>query len=107
MAFFKYSAVRLGITAVVLALCLWLGLGWIFSAIVAVVAAFCISFLFLTKMRNEAAASVQHRFSGKADPIRTKTERSDAAAEDPFQDANPEYRPQPPVRGRDRGTTAE
>lgn len=107
MAFFKYSAVRLGITAVVLALCLWLGLGWIFSAIVAVVVAFCVSFLFLTKMRNEAAASVQYRFSGKADPIRTKTERSDAEAEDPFQEANPGYRPQTPVRGRDRNSAAE
>ncbi|GAB3255538.1 DUF4229 domain-containing protein [Arthrobacter pigmenti] len=107
MAFFKYSAVRLGITAAVLVLCLWLGLGWIFSAVAAVVVAFCVSYLFLTKMRNEAAASVQYRFSGKADPIRTKTERSDAEAEDPFQEANPDYRPQAPVRGRDRNTPAE
>lgn len=107
MAFIKYSAVRLGITAVVLALCLWLGLGWIFSAIVAVVAAFCISFLFLTKMRNEAAASVQYRFSGKAAPIRTKTEQSDAEAEDPFQEANPGYRPEMPERGRDHKSATE
>lgn len=107
MAFFKYSAVRLGITAVVLALCLWLGLGWIFSAIVAVVVAFCVSYLFLRKMRDEAAASVQHRVSGKAEPMRTKTEQSDAEAEDPFQDANPDHAPQAPARGRDGNRSAD
>ncbi len=98
MAFFKYSAVRLGITALVLALGLWLGLGWIFSAIVAVIVAFCVSFLFLTKMRDEASASVQYRLSGKAAPIRTATERKDAEAEDSFSEANPDYRPEVPSR---------
>ncbi|HET8795600.1 MAG TPA: DUF4229 domain-containing protein [Arthrobacter sp.] len=101
MAFFKYTAVRLGITAAVLVLCLWLGLGWIFSAIVAVIIAFCISFLFLTKMRDEAAASIQYRFSGSAPPLRTATERKDADAEDSFSEANPDYRPKAPPRGRD------
>lgn len=105
MAFFKYTGVRLGITAVVLALCLWLGLGWIYSAIVAVVVAFCISFLFLTKMRDRATASIQYRFSGSAPPIRTATERKDAEAEDPFSEAHPNYRPEFPTRHRDSPPT--
>lgn len=84
MAFFKYTAVRFGITAVVLIVCLLLQLGWIVSAVVAVVVAFCISFLFLGKMRNAATESIQYRFSGKAAPLRTATERDDAAAEDAY-----------------------
>lgn len=84
MAFFKYTAVRFGITAAVLIVCLLLQLGWIVSAVVAVVIAFCISYLFLGNMRAAANKSIEHRLSGKAAPLRTSAERDDAAAEDAY-----------------------
>lgn len=82
VAFWKFTALRLGIVVLVFILGLLLQLGIVYSAIVAVVIAWCVTYLFFRKMRDAASASLQHRFSGKAAPLRTSTEISDAMAED-------------------------
>jgi len=82
VAFWKFSALRLGFVALIFVLGLFLQLCIIYSAIVSVIMAWCITYLFFRKMRDEAALSLQNRLSGKAKPIRTSTEISDAMAED-------------------------
>lgn len=89
MAFLKYTLVRFGIMAAVFVVALLLGLGAIASAIVAVIVSFCVSYLFLTKMRVAASKSVETRISGNAKPMRTASEIDDAQAEDALIDANP------------------
>ena len=51
---------------------------------------FAISFLFFQKQRDAATATLHHRFSGKAKPMRSAGEVADAEAEDRLVDANPD-----------------
>ncbi|MCW2132280.1 Protein of unknown function (DUF4229) [Arthrobacter sp. VKM Ac-2550] len=92
VAFWKFTALRLGIVAVIFVICMWLGVGLIFSALVAAVAGWCITYLFFREMRDAASESLRHRFSGNAKPLRTSTEISDAMAEDEAVDRYGELR---------------
>ncbi len=82
MAFLKFTVLRLGFVLVFFLICLWLQLGLVYSAIVAAVLAWCVTYLFFRSLRDDAAASLQRRFREGAPPRRTQSEREDAAAED-------------------------
>lgn len=90
MAFLKYSLIRLALFAPLFALFVYLQLGWLLAALCAGMMAFAISFLFFQKQRDAAAASIHHRFSGKAKPLRSAGETDDAAAEDRLVDEHPD-----------------
>lgn len=82
MPFLKFTALRLGFVAVFFVICYSLGVGAIFSVIAAAVMAWCVTYLFFRKLRNEAASSLQRRFSEGAPPVRSASELRDADAED-------------------------
>lgn len=82
MPFLKFTALRLGFVAVFFVICYSLGVGAIFSVIAAAVMAWCVTYLFFRKLRNEAASSLQRRFSDGAPPVRSASELRDADAED-------------------------
>lgn len=90
MAFLKYSLIRLAIFVPLFALFALLQVGVLMSVICAALIAFAISYLFFQKQRDAAAAALQHRFSGKAKPLRSVGEVQDANAEDALLDANPD-----------------
>jgi hypothetical protein len=90
VAFLKYSLIRLAIFVPLFILFALLQLGALMSVICAAVIAFAISYLFFQKQRDAAAAALQHRFSGKAKPLRSAGEVQDANAEDALLDANPD-----------------
>lgn len=83
----KYSLIRVALFLPLFVLFMVLELGALLSVICAALIAFAVSYLFFQKQRNEAAAELQHRFSGKAKPLRTAGEVEDAEAEDALQDA--------------------
>ncbi|WP_312856715.1 DUF4229 domain-containing protein [Arthrobacter mobilis] len=101
MAFWKFTALRVGLMAALFVVFLYLHLGVIFSAIAAAVIAWCITYLFFRSWRDAAAAAVASRFSGRGRPLRTSTEISDALAEDALTEqdgarsAQPDRRQQP------------
>ena len=68
--------------AVFFVISLWLGLGIVLSALVAAVLAWCVTYLFARNMRDEAARTVQRRFTEERAPKRNRSELDDAAAED-------------------------
>ncbi|MCC3275905.1 MULTISPECIES: DUF4229 domain-containing protein [unclassified Arthrobacter] len=82
MAFWKFTALRLGLVAVFFAISMWLGLGIVPSALAAAVIAWCVTYLFARNMRDEAARTVQRRFTQERAPKRNRGELDDAAAED-------------------------
>ena len=90
MAFLKYSLIRLAIFVPLFVLFALLQVGVLMSVICAALIAFAISYLFFQKQRDAAAAALQHRFSGKAKPLRSAGEIQDANAEDALLDANPD-----------------
>lgn len=90
MAFLKYSLIRLALFAPLFALFVYLRLGWLVAALCAGMMAFAVSYLFFQKQRDAAAASLHHRFSGKAKPLRSAGEVADAEAEDRLVDSHPE-----------------
>ena len=90
MAFLKYSLIRLALFAPLFALFVYLRLGWLLAILCAGMMAFAISYLFFQKQRDEAAASLRQRFSGKAKPLRSSGEVADADAEDRLVDAHPD-----------------
>lgn len=90
MAFLKYSLIRLALFLPLFVLFMLLEVGALLSVICAALIAFALSYLFFQKQRDEAAAALQHRFSGNAKPLRTAGEVEDAEAEDALQDANPD-----------------
>jgi len=90
VAFLKYSLIRLAIFVPLFALFALLQVGVLMSVICAALIAFAISYLFFQKQRDAAAAALQHRFSGKAKPLRSAGEVQDANAEDALLDANPD-----------------
>lgn len=89
MAFLKYSLIRLAIFVPLFVLFALLQVGVLMSVICAALIAFAISYLFFQKQRDAASAALQHRFSGKAKPLRSAGEVQDANAEDALLDANP------------------
>jgi hypothetical protein len=82
VAFWKFSALRLGIMAVIFVICLFLRLGIVYSAIAAAVMGWCITYLFFRQMRDEAGRALASRFNKGVAAPRTSTEISDALAED-------------------------
>ncbi|MFD5276277.1 DUF4229 domain-containing protein [Pseudarthrobacter sp. NPDC058362] len=90
MAVLKYSLIRLALFVPLFVLFLFLQLGALMSVVAAALIAFAVSYLFFQKQRDEAAAALHHRFSGKAKPIRSAGEVQDADAEDTLLDANPD-----------------
>ena len=90
MAFLKYSLIRLAIFLPLFVLFLILQVGALMAVICAALIAFAVSYLFFQKQRDAATAALQHRFSGKAKPLRSAGEVQDANAEDALLDANPD-----------------
>lgn len=90
MAFLKYSLIRLALFVPLFALFVFLELGWLLAVLCAGMMAFAISFLFFQKQRDDAAASLHQRLSGKAKPMRSAGEVDDANAEDRLVDAHPD-----------------
>lgn len=90
MAFLKYSLIRLAIFLPLFVLFMLLQVGALMAVICAALIAFAISYLFFQKQRDAASAALQHRFSGKAKPLRSAGEVQDANAEDALLDANPD-----------------
>ena len=78
----KYSLIRLVLFAPLFALFVFLGVGTFLAVVFAGLIAFAISYLFFQKQRDAASAALQHRFSGKAKPMRSAGEVQDANAED-------------------------
>ena len=79
----SYGLIRIALFAVVLAVLLLLGIeGWI-AAIVAAIIAFCVSYLFLRRQRDRAAADLYNaRHAGEATPGTGTVNAEDEAAED-------------------------
>ena len=102
MAFLKYSLIRLALFAPLFVLFSFLGLGALMSVICAALIAFAVSYLFFQKQRDEAAAALQHRFSGRAKLLRSAGEVQDAHAEDALLDANPGVTINNDAKGRER-----
>ena len=90
MDFLKYSLIRLALFVPLFALFVFLELGWLLAVLCAGLIAFAISFLFVQKQRDAAAASLHHRCSGKAKPRRSAGEVDDADAEDRLVEAHPD-----------------
>ncbi|MEO5315339.1 DUF4229 domain-containing protein [Pseudarthrobacter sp. CC12] len=90
MAFLKYSLIRLAIFLPLFVLFMLLQVGALMAVVCAALIAFAISYLFFQKQRDAASAALQHRFSGKAKPLRSAGEVQDANAEDALLDANPD-----------------
>ena len=90
MACLKYSLIRLAIFLPLFVLFMILQLGALMAVICAALIAFAVSYLFFQKQRDAATAALQHRFSGKAKPLRSAGEVQDANAEDALLDANPD-----------------
>ena len=90
MAFLKYSLIRLAIFLPLFVLFMLLQVGALMAVICAALIAFAISYLFFQKQRDAASAALQHRFSGKAKPLRSAGEVQDATAEDALLDAHPD-----------------
>jgi hypothetical protein len=90
VAFLKYSLIRLALFAPLFVLFMFLQLGALLSVICAALIAFAVSYLFFQKQRDEAAAAIHGRLSGKAKPLRSAGEVADANAEDGLLDANPD-----------------
>jgi len=90
VAFWKFTALRLGLVVVFFVAGLFLQLGIVLSALVAAILAWCVTYLFFRDMRDAAARSVQSRFSDKTPPTRNRAELDDAEAEDSVLDANPD-----------------
>jgi hypothetical protein len=84
VAFLKFSALRLGLVVVFFLICLWLGLGIIYSALAAAILAWCVTYLLFRQLRDDAAATLQRRI-GSGTPHRGRTELQDAEAEDGYQ----------------------
>ncbi|WP_028279507.1 DUF4229 domain-containing protein [Arthrobacter sp. H5] len=89
MAFFKFTALRLGFVLVFFVICYWMGLGAIMSAVIAAVLAWCVTYLFFRAMRDAASASLQRRFREDTPPARTVAELGDAEAEDHYDPNSP------------------
>ena len=90
VAFLKYSLIRLALFVPLFIIFALLQVGLLPAAIFAGLMAFAISYLFFQKQRDAASAALQHRFSGKAKPMRSAGEVQDANAEDALLDANPD-----------------
>lgn len=86
MNFLKYSLLRLGILVALFVLCLYLGLGLVFSGIAAVIAAFAICYIFFPKL-HYAAGQDFHRFISRSPKPQNRVALEDQEYEDSYTDA--------------------
>lgn len=86
MNFLKYSLLRLGILVALFVLCLYLGLGLVFSGIDAVIAAFAICYIFFPKL-HYAAGQDFHRFISRSPKPQNRVALEDQEYEDSYTDA--------------------
>lgn len=99
MAFLKFTALRLLLIVVFYVACVLLGIGLFVSAVLAAILAWCVTYLFARKLRDDAAATLQRRFTPGAPPVRSAVELDDAAAEDaldPNMPVNADRKPRDP-----------
>ncbi|GAB4098179.1 DUF4229 domain-containing protein [Sinomonas halotolerans] len=82
----KYFLLRTVLFVVPFGVFLALGIGVILSAVYAAAIAFAVSYLFLRRERDRAAAEVGEVFGGRKQ-VRTSREVEDAQAEDALDDA--------------------
>jgi hypothetical protein len=101
VAFLKYTLIRLALFAPLLALFIYLQLGWLLAVLCAGMMSFAISYLFFQKQRDAATATLHERFSGRAKPLRSAGEVDDADAEDRLVDDNPDISIRPDSRPKD------
>jgi hypothetical protein len=78
----RYTLLRVLVFAVPLAVLLFLGVHWLWSALIASVVAFCVSFIFLRRRRDEVAQAWAARR-----PVRTRDDVAEDAAIDAADDA--------------------
>ena len=97
----KYTLIRLALFVPLFALFVYLELGWLLAVLCAGIIAFAISFLFFQKQRDEAAAALHRRLSGKAKPLRSAGEVEDADAEDRLVDEHPDVAVRKDTRAKD------
>jgi hypothetical protein len=86
VASLKYFLIRTVLFVVPFAVSMALGVGPILSGVYAVVIAFALNYLFLSRQRDEAAAEVRDVFGGRKQ-ARSKREVADAEVEDAIDDA--------------------
>ncbi|MBS6029222.1 MAG: DUF4229 domain-containing protein [Kocuria sp.] len=86
MNFLKYSLLRLGILVALFVLCLYLGLGLVFSGIAAVIAAFAVCYIFFPKL-HYAAGQDFHRFISRSPKPQNRVALEDQEYEDSYTDA--------------------
>jgi len=84
--FLKYSLLRLGILVALFVLCLYLGLGLVFSGIAAVIAAFAVCYIFFPKL-HYAAGQDFHRFISRSPKPQNRVALEDQEYEDSYTDA--------------------
>lgn len=83
--FLKYSILRVGLMAAVFFLCMWLGIGLVFSGIFAILIAFAVAYLLFPRLHADAGRDLQGWFSSrqKKSP-RAEAVEEDAAIEDEY-----------------------
>ncbi|GEC99039.1 hypothetical protein KVA01_11940 [Kocuria varians] len=81
----KYSLLRLGILIAFFLVCLYLGLGLVFSGIAAVIAAFAICYIFFPKL-HYAAGQDFHRFISRSPKPQNRVALEDQEFEDSYTD---------------------
>ncbi|GAA2515226.1 hypothetical protein GCM10009859_13950 [Kocuria salsicia] len=77
---------RLGILVALFVLCLYLGLGLVFSGIAAVIAAFAVCYIFFPKL-HYAAGQDFHRFISRSPKPQNRVALEDQEYEDSYTDA--------------------
>ena len=85
MNFLKYSLLRLGILIAFFLVCLYLGLGLVFSGIAAVIAVFAICYIFFPKL-HYAAGQDFHRFISRSPKPQNRVALEDQEFEDSYTD---------------------
>ena len=83
MSILKYGVLRLAIFFATFALCVWLGTGWLWACVVAVVISFGVSYLFLNPVRLAAGKELADAWQGRRTE-RGKQEQSDMDVEDAY-----------------------
>lgn len=88
MRVFTYALIRLAIFFVVWGACMLLGLGWIFSTVVAAIIALAAGYLFFNDLRTGAGQDVANAWEGRGGAAKERdrfaSERADAEAEDAY-----------------------
>jgi fatty acid desaturase len=85
-AWLRYTLLRLVLFVVPLLVLLFLGVFWLWAALVATVVAFCLSFIFLRRQRAEVAGDWANRRPSRTKDDVAEDAEIDAAGEAPRED---------------------